>query len=130
MLAVAAPVARASPAVQVVAADLACDGKLDRAVLTQGKDSVTVRVRFAKRSRTPQSISFPVGSTQAAICALPASIEEESLDFDPGDDGGVGPLKGFLRSKTCKGLVLGGGDCDPIHLYWDRDSHHVRWWRE
>jgi hypothetical protein len=122
--------AAASPNPQSLTADLACDGKLDQALLILGSNSVSVRLKFATRSRKPEAFTFRVGNSQADICALPASLQEESLDFDPSVDTGVGELAGFVRSKTCKGLVLSVGDCDPIHFYWDHATHSMRWWRE
>jgi len=44
----------------------------------------------------------------------------ESLDSAP--DGDTGPLPGFRRSRTCKGLNLTDDMIDSVHIYWNHDA--------
>jgi len=108
-------------------ADFDCDGSPDVAFLgrTEGKVFVGL-VRAA--STKPEILEFAVDpAVQAAICNEPAKLALESLDYDPTE--AVGRIDGFVRSRRCKGLVLSGGDCDEIHLFWNHKTHRLGWWR-
>jgi hypothetical protein len=53
--------------------------------------------------QNPEVLDFAVdGRIQEAICAEPAKLVVESLDYDPTED--VGPIDGFRRSGTYRGL--------------------------
>jgi hypothetical protein len=72
----------------------------------------------------PELLEFAISAREeAAICAEPATLQAESQE-EPDDS-----LEGFEASPSCKGLMLEGGDCDPIHLYWNRKRRGVSWWR-
>jgi hypothetical protein len=109
-------------------ADFDCDSTLDEAFLgrTAGKVFVGI-VRAA--GKQPQILEFGVNpSAQDAICQEPATLTIESLDYDPTEE--VGKVDGFQPSRRCKGLLLSGGQCDPIHLYWNYRTKHIGWWRQ
>jgi hypothetical protein len=108
-------------------ADFDCDGSLDEAFLGRAAGKVYVGlVRAAVKQ--PEILEFGVDpSAQAAICQEPAKLEIESLDYDPTE--AVGKIDGFRRSRRCKGLVLSGGECDPIHIFWNHRINHLAWWR-
>ena len=77
---------------------------------------------------SPEILTFGVGrETQQAVCSNTAALAFESLDYDPKE--AVGEINGFQRSAVCKGLNLGDGDCDHIHLFWNASSRHLDWWR-
>ena len=103
--------------------DFDCDGVRDLAAL--GRRDGGVAVGVARASGGPPAIlEFALsGSVQAAICAEPARLQTESQE-QPDDS-----LEGFRASRTCKGLVLSGGECDPVHIYWNHERKGVGWWR-
>jgi hypothetical protein len=108
-------------------ADFDCDGSLDEAFLGRSAGKVYVGVVRAGVEQ-PEILEFGVDpSRQAAICQEPAKLAIESLDYDPTEE--VGRIDGFVRSRRCKGLVLSGGECDEIHLFWNHKTKHVTWWR-
>lgn len=109
-------------------ADVDCDGRPDQAFLGRSGGRVYVGVVRAAAQK-PEILDFAVDAgIQKAICAEPAKLVVESLDYDPTD--AVGPIDGFHRSRRCRGLELSGGECDPIHLFWNHASKNLDWWRE
>jgi hypothetical protein len=107
--------------------DFDCDGRSDHAFIGRNEGRVYVGLVRATGQR-PEILEFAVsGSIQAAICAEPATLMIESLDFDPTAD--YGKIDGFRRSRTCVGLELRGGECDSIHLFWNHEKQHLDWWR-
>ena len=108
-------------------ADIDCDGRSDQALLGRGEGRVYVGVIVSSRTR-PEILGFGVGSGfHDAICAEPAILRVESLDYDPKKAGGR--VDGFRRSKRCKGLRLSGGQCDSIHFFWNHRTKELDWWR-
>ena len=109
-------------------ADFDCDGRPDQAFLGRHAGRVYVGVIRAAAQK-PEILDFAVnGVVQEAICAEPAKLAVESLDYDPTE--AVGSVYGFQRSRTCRGLELSGGECDPIHVFWNHVSKSLDWWRE
>lgn len=108
-------------------ADLDCDGRADQAFL--GRNAGRVYVGLVRAAATkPEILDFAVDAgSQKAICAEPAKLVVESLNYDPTE--AVGPIDGFRRSRTCKGLRLSGGECDSVHLFWNHASKSLDWWR-
>jgi hypothetical protein len=110
-----------------LSADFDCDGSIDDAFLGRATGKVFLGIVQAA-AKEPQIMEFGVTpNAQDAICQEHAKLTIESLNYDPTD--AVGKLDGFKRSHRCKGLLLSGGDCDPIHLYWNYKTKHVDWWR-
>jgi hypothetical protein len=98
-----------------IRADMNCDRETDDAFLGRADGSVYVGV-IASGVAMPEVLPFAVDAgKQAAICAEPAVLTAEPLD-PPGPGG-------------CAGLRLEGGDCDSIHLFWDRQSNRLSWSR-
>jgi hypothetical protein len=78
-------------------ADLDCDGRADQAFLDRSAGRVYVGVIRAAATK-PEILDFAVDAgIQEAICAEPAKLVVESLDYDPTD--AVGPIDGFRRSQ-------------------------------
>jgi hypothetical protein len=108
-------------------ADFDCDGSPDEAFLGRSAGRIYVGVIRAA-TKQPEILEFGVdASAQDAICQEPAKLEIESLNYDP--SGEIGKIDGFRRSRRCKGILLSGGECDPIHLFWDYKTKHLAWWR-
>ncbi len=108
-------------------ADFDCDGDTDHAFLGHRPGRVYVGLVRAA-SPKPEILEFAVNpGVQAAICGEPAELAVESLDYDPTE--AVGPIEGFRRSQSCKGLQLSGGECDSVHLFWNHKTRQLEWWR-
>jgi hypothetical protein len=108
-------------------ADFDFDGSLDAASLGHAEGKVFVGV-YRASAKQPQILEFGVNpSVQDAICEEPAQLEIESLGDDPNEN--IGEIDGFNTSQQSKGLELSGGDCDPIHIYWNHRTKHIWWWR-
>lgn len=112
-----------------IAVDIDCDGKTDYVLLSQTKHRASVGLVLGKtkgRKVFVQEIAI-AKPKQESLCAGPAELDSESLDYDPTD--AVGDLPGFKSSKTCSAFVLSGGECDSFHFYWDHQHHNLTWWR-
>lgn len=110
-----------------LSADFDCYGSLDEAFLGRAAGKVFVGVVRAA-DKEPEVLAFGLaGSAQDAICQEHITLKIESLNYDPTED--VGKIDGFRRSRRCKGLLLSGGECDPIHLFWNFKTNHLGWWR-
>jgi hypothetical protein len=85
-----------------VIADFDCDGRRDHAFLGRASGKVFVGLVHSPVPKA-QILEFAVdASQQAAICAEPAKLEVESLDYDPTE--AVGKIAGFRRSRTPRGF--------------------------
>ena len=113
----------------VLVGDIDCDGHPDSISYTVAPKEVRVVVKFGQHDRADQSLTFPIDAyLQNGLCAAPAKVRLESLDFDPKTQD-LGELHGFRRSTTCKGVVLEDLQCDAIHIYWDHDARRLAYWR-
>ena len=110
-----------------VTADIDCDGRPDQALLGRSDGRVYVGLVASGQPR-PEILGFSIGGgIQDAICAEPAVLRVESLDYDANK--AVRRIDGFRRSKRCKGLRLSGGECDSIHFFWNHRTKELDWWR-
>ena len=110
-----------------VTADFDADGVDDSASLLEvaGKLEIVIQ-RGGASSAEKQTLEFEVKpSVQAAVCALPATIEVSALSCSPMDEA----LPGCRESSFANQLILSGGDCDPILLYWNHTAGQMYWWR-
>ena len=110
-----------------VSGDLDRDGMSDRAELVQNQRSITLTVHVG--SLASQALNFAVGTgSEAAICSVPAELTASPLSCTP--DGVAGtPLPGCMEAAGKVGLDTSDGECDAIHLYWDRDGKRLVRWR-
>jgi hypothetical protein len=110
-----------------LSADFDCDGSVDEAFLGRAAGKAFVGVVLAA-DKGPEILEFGVGGIpQDAICQEHVTLAIESLNYDPAKD--IGKIDGFRRSRHCKGLLLSGGECDPIDLYWNFKTNYLGWWR-
>lgn len=108
--------------------DIDSDGKPDYVFLSQDSRSATVGLVLGQRGLRVIVQTFPIGDTsQDSLCAAPAGIGKESLDYDPTD--AVGPIAGFRRSRVGTAFILGGGECDVFHFFWNTETNKLDWWR-
>jgi hypothetical protein len=105
------------------------DGKSNGAALLGyggGKIYVAVFRDPALPKSKPHILEFGVGADQqAAVCAVPARLEVEKLLCNPMSDA----LPGCRPSQNAQHIVVHGGKCDPIVIYWDHKTDGLAWWR-
>ena len=111
--------------------DVNCDGRKDEVFV--GQDATRYYVAAVLAPVTSQSeatyvVFLSSGESQDSFCGAPEALEEESLDVDIVEILGDEP-EGWQRSSTCKGLGLVAGECDRVHLYWNRVAERLSWWR-
>ena len=107
--------------------DIDCDGRPDQAVLGRRDGKVFVGVVVSSKSR-PEILGFAVGaSIHDAICAEPAALQVESLNYTPKKS--AGRIEGFRRSTRCEGLRLAAAQCESIHVFWNHKIDELDWWR-
>jgi hypothetical protein len=108
-------------------ADLDCDGRPDSVALERTDSLITVRVYRASESN-PTILEIPVGSYQGGVCSRQAVVVLEDQRSGP-DPEEFGDLPGFVPSETCMGFRVEDGDCDSLHVYWNRDLQQFGSWR-
>ena len=112
----------------VLVGDVDCDGVPDSAFVGRSPSSVHVGLI---RTNTPTAALLAFGThgsaVQDEVGSAKARLTLESLDYDPSE--AVGTIEGFQRSKVCNGLNLGDGESDSMHIFWNRTSHRLEWWR-
>jgi hypothetical protein len=112
----------------VLKIDIDSDGKPDYVFLSQDAKSATVGLVMGEKGHGVLVQTFPIGDpSQDSLCAAPAAIAKESLDYDPKDS--VGAIPGFRRTKSGVGFILGGGECDVFHFFWNTSTNKLDWWR-
>jgi hypothetical protein len=111
----------------VLTADFNGDKIMDSAALGYKNDQVIIGISMGhKKNVKVQLLPFTIGAgIQAAVCALPATLNTEPLECTAEDR----PLRGCKQLAAAKGLLLSGGECDPIHLYWNHLTKQMWWWR-
>lgn len=109
--------------------DIDCDGKSDFVFLSQTQDYAQVGLVLGRKNgQSVATQKIAIGDPkQDSLCAAPAEIGTESLDYDPAQM--VGDTPGFQPSKTCKAFVLAGGECDMFHFFWNHKENKLDWWR-
>ena len=118
--------ALAGSASPVVKADLVGNGAIANVTLVQSHHAVTVAVHSAPPHAAARTLTFGVSaSRQDAVCGLPASIKVVPLSCRAE----AGSLPGCVQSKGAQAVVLSGGECDPIYIYWDHAAGRLSWWR-
>ena len=107
-------------------ADIDCDERPEQVFV--GRTSGTILIGVVPTTGgKPEVFEFSVGGAQAGVCQEPVSVEMESLDFDPDEQGLF--IRSFQQSKSCKGLQFSGVGCDATHLFWNHDEQRLDWWK-
>jgi hypothetical protein len=110
----------------VLNADLTCRARQDLAILgVQGRN---LHVAILPSGPKKQPIVLPI---ESGLLASQTTMSVESQDFEmgTGEPGDIGPLPGFRRSKTCKGLKLDDDRIDSVHIYWNRIEGRFQIWQ-
>ena len=114
--------------------DIDCDGKKDISVLASSESGVIVAVFLKGRlSARPTTLAFDTKSLEFDTKLLDDVLKLKSEALDVRDAEFIEMLGerpvGYVRSHRCKGLELVVDDKDPFHIYWDRHSHRLSFWR-
>lgn len=106
--------------------DLTCRGRQDMALLGTQDSRVWVAILAGSVHKRPIVLQI-----DSALLAAQTTLSIESQDFEmgTGEPGDVGPLPGFKRSKTCKGLKLDDDRIDSVHIYWNRIEGRFQTWQ-
>lgn len=118
--------------VQAVSADINCDGETDqiRLLYPEGENQVKVEVTLGG-DQGVSALRFGLSDStrQNALCGAVADLEVVRGDADAlAQILGEVP-RGYQTGEQCSDLVLRGGECDSINLYWDHSRRHLNWWR-
>lgn len=111
--------------------DLNCDGTDDEVLTAQDEHRFYVGVVLGSpMHRGHYSIvAFALtGEWQESFCGPFQSLTPEPLTSEMADATGEEEL-GYVPSPGCFGLRLVAGECDSFHLYWNRMSNSLDWWR-
>jgi len=108
--------------------DLDRSGTSDSARL--GVADKSVRLLLTIDSKPLPAIDIPIdGSKEFGIC--PGS--EPSMSVIPQSEAPLNALgespHGYEICPDCTEIVVGGGECDPLHFYWDTVADKLAWWR-
>lgn len=110
--------------------DINHDGKQERAVLGLGK-TVIVAVFVQDNVNLIDFIEVFTHNPeqQNSLCSGDASLSINPQQFDLAGDVFESNPPGYKFCEDCQGLILSDEMCDPFYIYWDHDSHQLRWWR-
>lgn len=111
--------------------DLDCDGIADDVLTAQDEQRFYVGVVLgASHQKDRYSIvAFALGGDwQESFCGEFESLTPEPLSSAMADATGEEEL-GYVATQGCLGLKLVAGECDSFHLYWNRMSNALDWWR-
>ena len=116
-----------------VAADINCDGKIDKAKIGYLKSEVVLSVALGG-SDNEQSLRFGIGSNakQNSLCGTSVHLSSEIPPRDDEDTFiyGLGVVpEGHIFQEGCSDLRLSSGECDSIHVYWNHTKNQLSWWR-
>ena len=109
----------------VLTADIDCDGTEDYALEGRKGEDVLVMVILGPVTQKSKVAVEELPADE--LCGDPIALTLESLDYDPGEE--IGELPGFERSKKCKGLNLGSGECDAVHFFWNHKTAALDMWQ-
>jgi hypothetical protein len=110
----------------LVEKDFDGDGALDAALIGYSKAGVVLAVRLDGIKQPIQYLEFRTGQSQDGVCATPVKLVAYPLSCE--QDGG-GQLPGCVGSPHASALSIDDEACDPVNVYWNRDQHHMTWWR-
>lgn len=108
--------------------DLDRSGRTDSARLGIAQDSIALLVSLDSQSLP--LIEIPIdGSRQFGICpGRPPEIRVVARSEAPGHALGETP-QGYEICPDCFEIVVSGGECDPLHFFWNGEVEQLNWWR-
>ncbi len=111
--------------------DIDCDGAPENVAVNVLEQDFALSV-IASSNKKESSLTFGLGqsSRQDAVCGLSpkfssgdAATKEMHLEMF-GEK-----IDGYKYSQSCKELVVGGDDCDPIYVFFNHKTGILNWSR-
>ena len=125
----AQPAPTPAPAPQTLIVDLDADHHPDTVVLTQAPQQLQIVVTYGDPRWKPESFIFTVDpNREDAVCALPVSLQRETLGYDLTKAVGQ-HVDGFVRSAHLYGFAVIDNRCDSLHFFYNHKTKHMQWWR-
>lgn len=113
-------------------ADINCDGKQDYIAIGKAKNRLYVAVVIDPLNEKSKVSSINIGlgneGSQDSLGETNPSVRIVPLDYDPKEATGLA-AEGFKRSKSCKGVEIGGEETDEFNVYWNHKKGILDWWR-
>jgi hypothetical protein len=106
-----------------VSADFTCRGRRESAIVGTTSKEIIIAIFIDGVSRKPDVLRYSAAMRDTRT----ATLTTETLDYDPKDED-AGDLRGFRRSKTCKGLNLSDEKVDSAHIYWNHEAKRFDSW--
>ncbi len=111
--------------------DVDCDATVDEVFTAQDEHRFYVGVVLGSLRGEDRYSIVPftlTGEWEESFCGPFESLTPEPLSSAMADATGEEEL-GYVVSPGCLGLQLIAGECDSFHLYWNRMSNSLDWWR-
>jgi len=113
--------------------DVNCDGVGDELFTAEDDTHFFVGVVLGpiKTESRSSIIQFDrAGHSQSSFCGPFESLTPESLASASELKKMIGGVPdGYKYSKKCLGLELLAGECDKFHIFWNKQSKSLDWWR-
>jgi hypothetical protein len=129
----AAPHTYSWPEARSVEADIDRDGVVDRFILGDRHDGLALRAIVAGVEQP--LFELPADANrQFAICFSREEGVEPTIRVEPQTEAPLEALgslpDGYRVCDACRQVVVSGGECDPVHFYWNIEAKRLDWWRE
>lgn len=111
----------------VIEIDIDCDNHKDYVFLNQTGEKANLGIVLGKEINKAYLSAITMRNAKKEVCADPAGILPESMDYDPKFVTGKS-ITGFKRSK-CQAFRLTSTKCEPYHFYWNTLQDRPAWWR-
>jgi len=111
--------------------DIDCDGIAENVTLEISEQNFVVSVVTSSNGKST-SLTFGLDqpSRQDAICGTSPMLSARTAETEEGHINMFGEIvDGYNYSPACKELIVSGGDCDPIHVFFDHKRDTLNWLR-
>ncbi len=111
--------------------DIDCDGVIDKTDLFIGTTDFKITV-VASSNNNKSSLEFGIGqpSRQDAICGNTPSfamVEPDTSEMHVNMFGSK--IDGYKYSPQCRDIIVSGGECDSITVFFNHSTGILNWWR-
>ncbi len=111
--------------------DIDCDGIPEQTKLKVSERDFAISVETSS-NKTKSTLKFGLNqpSQQDSICGLKPELSSgEAATKDMHFEMFGGDIDGYKYSKSCKELVINGGECDPIYVFFNHKTGVINWLR-